>query len=194
MSIKSKFALMMRKSSDLTEGENFLVRRISSRVVWSLAAVMTLLIGWGYILIFREEPAGPSRDLLLEVFNAFTISLASGFVAFRMAWFAQRLKPVRAIPLAVLAGAILFVGGNLLFDVSMRLKADLATTEVRFAALGRISKLVRQEPPISDVKAAVTEASEYVRTFRDPGRMVELHAEHDRVLRDVEDRITSRAD
>ena len=192
--VKSKFALMMRKASDLIEGEHVLVRRLSSRVVWSLASVMALVIGLGYIKIFKEQPAGPPRDLLLEVFNAFTIGLASGFVAFRIVWFATRLRPARAIPLAALAGTILFVGGNLLFDASMRLKADIATAEVRFVALGRLAKLVRPEPRISDVKAAVTDASDYVRAFRDPDRMSELHAEHDRMLRDVEDRLTPRAD
>ncbi|NTF17401.1 hypothetical protein G6L37_03115 [Agrobacterium rubi] len=168
MSFKSKFALLLRKSSDLTEDERSMVRQFNNRVVWWLAGIVALLIGWGYFTVFRDEPDGPARDLLLEVLNAFTIGLASGFAGVRIVCFASRLKATKAVPLSILAGAIFFFGGNLLFDVSMRMKADVAVSEVRSVAFGKLSKLGRTDQPVSDVRSAVTDASDYVRAFRDP--------------------------
>jgi hypothetical protein len=136
----------------------------------------------GYYTIFRDYPPGPARDDLSQITNAMSISLASAFVGFRMVAMASRLRPGRAIPVAILAAVIGVVGNSTLFDVALRLKSEVARTEVQVSALVKLGKIMRPKDRPQDIDAFIRESAAYVRALQDPEKIRDMHAESDKLI------------
>lgn len=174
MTIMDDMKLLLRKKSTLTEEESAREKLIASRVCYGLVVFMALAIGLLYIHLFRTQPPGPTRDILVSLFNATTLSIVSGFVAIRIAVWARNLRPARSIPISIAAGILLFVGGNSLLDLSMRLKAELPRAEVRVAAMLIVGKLTVDDNRPADTDAYVVDASELVRSLGDRDRIADF--------------------
>lgn len=83
---------------------------------------------------------------MLQVANAMSISLASGFIGFWMIGRAARMSPRTGIPVAVL-----------------RLKSEVARAEVRGPALVKLGKIMRPDGRPQDIDAFIQESADYVR-------------------------------
>lgn len=136
MPFKTKLKLLLKKSSALTDDEKAIVKSVADRVIWGMVLIVVGMTCMGYYTIFRDNPPGPTRDVMLQVANAMSISLASALIGFRIVAWAARMRPGRAIPVAILAAAFAVVGNSTLFDVALRLKSDVARAEVRGPAWG----------------------------------------------------------
>jgi hypothetical protein len=182
MSFKTKLKLLFKKHRSLTDDEKAIVKSIANRIMWGMVLIVVAMICMGYYTIFRDNPAGPTRDVMLQIANAMTISLASAFIGFRIVAWAARMPPGRAIPVAVLAAAFAVVGNSTLSDVALRLKSDVARAEVRGPALVKLGKIMRPNGRPQDIDAFIQESAAYVRALQDPQKIREMHAETDRLL------------
>jgi hypothetical protein len=182
MPFKTKLKLLFTKSSALTDDEKAIVKSIGSRIIWGTVLIIVGMTCMGYYTIFRDNPPGPPRDMMLQIANAMSIGLASSFIGFRIVAWAARMRPGCAIPVAILASAFAVVGSSSLFDVALRLKSDVARAEVRGPALGRLSQIIRPNGRPQDVDAFIQESADFVRALQDPQKIRELHAENDRVI------------
>jgi hypothetical protein len=182
MRFMSKLKLFFKRSSDLTEDEKAIVKGIAIRLMWGMVLIIVGMICMGYYSIFRDSPPGPTRNVMLQVANAMSISLASAFVGYRVLSKAVRLRPVRAIPVAILATLIAVVGNSPLFDVALRLKSEVARAEVRGPTLVRLGKIMHPNGRPADIDAFIQESASYVRALQDPQKIREMHAETDRLI------------
>jgi hypothetical protein len=95
---------------------------------------------------------------------------------------ASRLRPGRAIPVAILAAVIGVVGNSTLFDVALRLKSEVARTEVQVSALVKLGKIMRPKDRPQDIDAFIRESAAYVRALQDPEKIRDMHAESDKLI------------
>ncbi len=182
MRFKSSFKLLFVKQSDLSDDEKTIVKRIKNRILWGTVLILAGMLGMGYYTIFRDTPPGPTRDVMLDITNAMSISLATALIGFRMVCMAARMRPGRAIPFAILAAVISVVGNSTLFDIALRLKSEVARTEVRGPALVKLGQIMRPNGRPQDIDAFIQESADYVRALQDPQKIKEMHAESDRII------------
>lgn len=179
---RSSFKLLFLKKSELSDAEKADVKRIMSWILGGTVLILAGLLGMAYYTIFRDSPPGPARDAMLQVTNAMSISLASGFIGFWMIGRAARMSPRLGIPVAVLAASMAVVGNSTLFDVALRLKSEVARTEVRGPALVKLGKIMRPNGRPQDIDAFIQESADYVRALQDPQKIREMHAESDKLI------------
>lgn len=179
---RSSFKLLFLKKGLLSDAEQATVRRIHIRIVWGTVLILAGMLGMAYYTIFRDSPPGPARDMMLQVTNAMSISLASAFIGFWMVGHATRMPPARGIPVAVLAASMAVVGNSTLFDVALRLKSDVVRAEVRGPALVKLGKIMRPNGRPQDIDAFIQESADYVRALQDPQKIREMHAESDKMI------------
>jgi hypothetical protein len=150
MSIRSTLRLLSKSRKNLTEEEVAAVEHFGRRLYIGAVALCVIAVFSSYIGIFLSISAGPSRDLVLDVMNMFTLSLVACWTAGHVFSMAFKAKGRKTIPLTVVATALFVVGASALPDISIRLKGEIGRSLVRSKALGGLSTILADSKKMPD--------------------------------------------
>lgn len=168
MTLGDRIRLLSRKSHELTAEERAARAKRERWLVSAGVLLVVLMMALLYIHLFWTQSPGAPRDLLLEVLNAISVGIASGFVGLWLLSASSKMRPARAIPVSVLSTTIMLVGGSAPLDIAFRMKSDIARTEIQALEMGELLEISRMRHEAADLEVLIERAAAKVRSYQAP--------------------------